>query len=266
MNRKKRIWIVVATVLLIGVVISYMSRPMTMNDIYKEPNFMGSVLEVSERTILVLVNEEEDERRSSDKISVSLDTQLKDDRIQFEVGDIVQVFYNGEIAESYPAQIHHVYAILFNGHDNALSFEELSTSSEIVLETDIKEEKVTSQNKMDTTSEYLKQCEKKYAELENELQHDLVTQLEMNENAQTQYELWDSALNYVWSMLYDMDKITDELKEKQKEWIINKEKDVDDAGADYVGGSMEGMVRSLEGARITKERTYELMELLQEMK
>ena len=85
---------------------------MTMNDIYNEPNFRGLVLEVSDNTILVAVNQEENEIKSSDKISVSLDTKLKDSMTSFKVGDKVRVFYDGIILEIYPGRVNNVYAIL----------------------------------------------------------------------------------------------------------------------------------------------------------
>ena len=83
-----------------------------MNDIYNEPNFRGLVLEVSDNTILVAVNQEENEIKSSDKISVSLDTKLKDSMTSFKVGDKVRVFYDGIILEIYPGRVNNVYAIL----------------------------------------------------------------------------------------------------------------------------------------------------------
>lgn len=83
-----------------------------MNDIYDEANFSGTVLEVSDKAILVSVDEGEDERNSSDKMRVSLDVKPKDSMTHFEVGAKVKVFYDGIIAESYPAQINTVYAIL----------------------------------------------------------------------------------------------------------------------------------------------------------
>lgn len=85
---------------------------MTMNDIYKEPNFKGIVTEVSEHSILVSVSKDEDEFKSSDKISVSLNVKLKDSMTHFSVGDKVSVYYNGEIVETYPAQVKEVYAII----------------------------------------------------------------------------------------------------------------------------------------------------------
>lgn len=85
---------------------------MNMNTVVNEPNFSGIVTEVYENSILVAVNEGEDALKSSDLISVSLDVQLKDSMTDFSVGDEVRVYYDGTIAESYPAQVHTVYAIV----------------------------------------------------------------------------------------------------------------------------------------------------------
>lgn len=90
---------------------AYIFKPMTMNDIYDKPNFEGIVEEVYENSILVSVNEGENELRSSDKLSVSLDVKLKDSMTSFKVGNTVKVYYDGDIAETYPGQVNHVYAI-----------------------------------------------------------------------------------------------------------------------------------------------------------
>lgn len=84
--------------------------PMNMNTVIKEPNFGGTVEEVHEKSVLVRVNE--NESTSSDLISVSLDVELKDSMTDFEVGDEIRVYYDGNIAESYPAQVNKVYAII----------------------------------------------------------------------------------------------------------------------------------------------------------
>ena len=112
MRNKKWIAAIGGALVLLCLLLAYLFRPMTMNDIYDKPNFTGEVIEVMEKSILVAVDEGEDERKSSDKISVSLDVQLKDSMTSFHVGDKVSVFYDGSIAESYPAQIFTVYAIL----------------------------------------------------------------------------------------------------------------------------------------------------------
>lgn len=112
MKNKKMLWIILGAVLLICLALAYIFKPMTMNDIYSEPNFTGVVTEVFDKAIIVSVDEGEDELKSSDKISVSLDVKLKDSMTHFDVGDKVKVFYDGVIAESYPGQINTVYAIL----------------------------------------------------------------------------------------------------------------------------------------------------------
>lgn len=83
-----------------------------MDSVKSKPNFAGTVTEVNEKSILVSVNEDEDEIKSSDLISVSLNVELKDTLTDFKAGDEVRVYYDGTIAESYPAQIHKVYAIM----------------------------------------------------------------------------------------------------------------------------------------------------------
>lgn len=82
------------------------------NDGYlEEVNFAGIVEEVNENTILVRVNEDEEEIRSSDLISVSLDVEIEDSMADINIGDEVRVYYDGVVAESYPAQVNNVYAI-----------------------------------------------------------------------------------------------------------------------------------------------------------
>lgn len=112
MKNKKILWIILGVLLLICLMFAYIFKPMTMNDIYSEPNFTGVVTEEFDKTIIVSVDEGEDELKISGKMSVSLDVKLKDSMTYFNIGDKVKVFYDGVIAESYPAQINTVYAIL----------------------------------------------------------------------------------------------------------------------------------------------------------
>lgn len=97
--------------------------PMSMHNVAKEPHFRGTVTEVYDNTILVTVDEGEEERRSSDLMSVSLNVKLKDSTTHFNVGDKVIVYYNGEIAESYPAQINTVYAIVLTSPDMSINMD-----------------------------------------------------------------------------------------------------------------------------------------------
>lgn len=99
--------------------------PMSMHNIAKEPHFAGTVTEVNDNTILVIVDEGEEVHRNSDLISVSLNVKLKDSITHFNVGDRVIVYYNGEIAESYPAQINTVYAIVLTSPDMRMIMDDI---------------------------------------------------------------------------------------------------------------------------------------------
>jgi hypothetical protein len=83
-----------------------------------ETSFTATVLEIGESYLLVEPVEGSDELRSADKIRVSiggatlLDSQDKEITVDdIEVGDKVEIVYNGVIAESYPAQINKCYRI-----------------------------------------------------------------------------------------------------------------------------------------------------------
>lgn len=100
---------------------------------------------------------------------------------------------------------------------------------------------------------------------EADIQNEPFTQTEYNEKTLQLYELWDSALNAVWDVL----KRTKDagamelLTARQREWIALKEQTVAEAGAEYEGGSMQPMIMNQKAAEMTKERVYELMELLE---
>jgi hypothetical protein len=76
-----------------------------------DPRFRGVAEEVYDKAILVRVNDSEEIRKSSDLISVSLANANRDANSGYAIGDTVCVYYNGSIAESYPAQIS-AYAVL----------------------------------------------------------------------------------------------------------------------------------------------------------
>ena len=98
--------------LCVFLLLSGCARPMSMDTVGKEPNFAGVVEEAREGSILVRVNEDEEVCRTSDLVSVSLDAALGDSMTHFSVGEGVRVYYDGTIAESYPAQVDTVYAII----------------------------------------------------------------------------------------------------------------------------------------------------------
>lgn len=75
------------------------------------PYFQGKVLEVQENSILVEPLEGEEELKSADQITVSTDVISVHEVPEMKEGMLIQVVYNGEIAESDPAQIKEVFAI-----------------------------------------------------------------------------------------------------------------------------------------------------------
>ena len=116
---KRKILYLIISILSISVIVFliYLFRPMTMNDIYDKPQFKGTVVEVLDNSILVLVDADDSISKTSDLIAVSLNVQLKDSMTKFNVNDRVITYYDGTIQETYPAQINTVYAISLKSKD-----------------------------------------------------------------------------------------------------------------------------------------------------
>ncbi len=75
----------------------------------EECSFEATVLEVHETYLLVEPAEDAWERSSADKIEVSL--QDKTSWPIPQVSDTVNVFYNGELMETYPARVGKVFRV-----------------------------------------------------------------------------------------------------------------------------------------------------------
>lgn len=91
------------------------------------------------------------------------------------------------------------------------------------------------------------------------------TQQEMNETAAEMYRLWDDTLNVVWKLLEanlsqeDMEA----LRKEEREWIAFKDQEVQAAGLENEGGSLQPLVEATKAAELTKARVYELAEYAQ---
>lgn len=72
-------------------------------------SFQATILEIIDLTYLVEPVEGSQELKSSDQITVPM--KNLDPSLEPEVGDIIEITYDGSIAESYPAQITEVYGI-----------------------------------------------------------------------------------------------------------------------------------------------------------
>lgn len=102
-------------------------------------------------------------------------------------------------------------------------------------------------------------------ELENSITNDPLNQSELNETSMELFELWDDALNILWK---DLKQILDEeemasLTREERAWIESKDQEAAKAGAECEGGSMQPMLENLKAANMTKERVYELMEIIE---
>ena len=81
--------------------------------ISNEPNITGVVKETNENAILI--------ENKNGEYWVSLNVENKDSMTHLSIGDAVVVYYDGNIAESYPMQINTVYAILLQEPANGTS-------------------------------------------------------------------------------------------------------------------------------------------------
>ena len=118
---------------------------------------------------------------------------------------------------------------------------------------------------VETLKESISYTESWAISLENSIQNDSLTQTEYNEKTQQLYEMWDYQLNELWGVLK---RILDEetmkiLTIEEREWIAKKEQAVAEAGTEYEDGSIKPMIMNLKAAEMTKDRVYELLELLE---
>lgn len=93
-----------------GLIILYfvMTRLVT---VHEYNTFTAEVLEVNESWILVRPLEGEQELKSADRITLPVYDKAGNRFEDLEIGSIIDITYDGNIAESYPAQINMVQGI-----------------------------------------------------------------------------------------------------------------------------------------------------------
>ena len=86
------------------------------------------------------------------------------------------------------------------------------------------------------------------------------TQPEMNKTAEEMYRLWDDTLNIVWKLLEAnlSESDMEVLRKEENEWIVSKEAEVQAAGQENEGGSLQPLLEAATAAELTKARVYEL--------
>lgn len=108
--------------------------------------------------------------------------------------------------------------------------------------------------------QFIIHAEEASAGYEESLSAGNMSQADMNEAYMQIYTIWDETLNSVWSILKEnldeesMANITAE----ERAWIAEKEQAVQEASAEYEGGTMQPLAANSTAAEMTKERVYEL--------
>lgn len=121
---------------------------------------------------------------------------------------------------------------------------------------------------VENAQEYVENTEQAAKELEASLQNDSLSQGDMNLKSQELYEDWDTVLNHIWYLLKTKNVLDEETKAQllteQRAWIKEKEEAVAEAGKEAEGGSLQPLLENDKAAELTKERTYELLNILLE--
>lgn len=91
-------------------------------------------------------------------------------------------------------------------------------------------------------------------------QKEATTQMEMNLTAAEMYQMWDDTLNHVWGLLEENLNEADmeALRNEEREWITFKDAEVQAAGQECGGGSIQPSIEASVAAELTKARVYEL--------
>lgn len=118
--KKPAFWVVITAVIAcIAAAVCFLTNPKeaapdNLSKVYGAHSwFEATVLEINKESILVRPDENFDESKSADKISVSLDVMSTDILPEMKVGDRVQIGYYGNVGETFPAQINKT-SIIYN--------------------------------------------------------------------------------------------------------------------------------------------------------
>ena len=86
--------------------------PGNVNDEVQILQFVATVLEIDENTLLVEPVAEEEILQSGDRVSINTGNMEPEDVPEMEEGDRVRIFYTGDVMESYPLQLEEVQFIV----------------------------------------------------------------------------------------------------------------------------------------------------------
>lgn len=87
--------------------------------------------------------------------------------------------------------------------------------------------------------------------------------VDMKELKNQEYTKWDDELNTIYQLIKK--KLPEDdfiiLRNEEREWITKRDEQATLAGSKYAGGSMEGLEYMAVMIELTKERTYELVDI-----
>lgn len=133
------------------------------------------------------------------------------------------------------------------------------------LETTQPEPSIPETTASSDTAARLAEVEAEYTALLEKLINDgSLTQADMNDLSGQQYTLWDTLLNELWVQLTATlpDGQMQELLREERAWIRWKENSVALAANYYDGGSLSVLAANQRAARLTRDRVYELADML----
>lgn len=114
-NEKNMVLNIDNVAVLFDAVVENKTNEVSNNDNKEYNSFVGTVLEETTTYMIVEPNEDEDERKSADKIKINYGTDHYD--YLYGIGRKVIIKYTGYIKETYPAQID-TNEILIDGYEN----------------------------------------------------------------------------------------------------------------------------------------------------
>ena len=108
--------------------------------------------------------------------------------------------------------------------------------------------------------DYIISTELQSTSIKNFLEHEALTQNDMNLKSYELHELWKDTLNYLCDELKNKlpESEFEKLQEEQNNWIVEKEVALQNAGKEVEGGSIYALVINSESTKIIEERVYEL--------
>ncbi len=85
----------------------------------------------------------------------------------------------------------------------------------------------------------------------------------MKELKNQEYTKWDDELNTIYQLIKK--KLTEEefvvLRDEERQWITARDEKAEEAASRYAGGTLEGLEYMAAMTDVTRERTYELVEI-----